>query len=1067
MSKNELVIYRSSAGSGKTYTLVFEYLKLVLQNPTLYRSILAITFTNKATEEMKSRIVEALVSIAENLEPELQKSIHEQTGIPIQQLPAKAGQVIENILHDYSGFAVSTIDSFFSKMVRSLARELHLPLRFNIELDITSVISEITSMLFDDISKDPWLRKWLQNFVFDKLENEKGWQIEKEIHKIAQQLFDDKYRTLFSDGIRKPENELIGELKKLIHDYENKMMLYGKQFSDIAAENNLMVEDFHYGKTGVANYFIKIRQKVKDNDYLPGKRFLDAAESEDLWAAKKSLQADVVKSLAISKFMPLANEILKLIKNENARYKGALAVIANAYEAGVIGALDEKLKVFRDENEIVLLTDTNRILSRAISGQDTPFIYEKSGNRYSHFMLDEFQDTSDFQWQNLAPLIENSIGSGNYTLIVGDAKQSIYRWRGGNMNLLLNGIKSQFKHFDEITRTLRLESNYRSREVIVSFNNKFYSKAPFALDLQIEEGTPANAYNSKDITQEWKKGEVNDGYLKIILYENKNKKKKHVGSHEENEEDASWKEHACMESLLTLQKLFEAGYEPGDIAFLTRKNSDAKEITTFLLNNGVDKIISPESMQLYHSPKILFLVNLLSFINNQQDQIALAHINYYWNIVCQPETAPEPDNLFSRRKYENIQTLPDAFTKRLLEFRKIPLYEVVEELLIIFKLNTNPEAFTQRFLDLILEYSSSNPSNINDFLLWWDENLEKDNCSVIVPSGENAIRVMSIHKSKGLQFPVVIIPFADWSLTPHKEQTMWVSNDQPPFNSVPAHPVRVNKKLESSIFEEDFDQEVLMSKMDNLNMLYVATTRAEEQLYIFAQLPKESSNNSINTTSKLIYSILQSDEQWSQQLVIQQNCSFESGKFSSPFRKKNKSRVTGENLSTWVSEGWKGRLQILISKKKISVYDPEPPDTIYGTLFHEIASSIYTADTTENVVDNYIKKNKVDESMRTRLINDINYFVTTSIEQGWFEENVETLNETELLLTDGSLLRPDRVIIKKNEVLIIDYKTGTEEKHHLRQLESYAGVLKQMGYSNIKTILIYPSLGKIVSSDAA
>ncbi len=1067
MSKNELVIYRSSAGSGKTYTLVFEYLKLVLQNPTLYRSILAITFTNKATEEMKTRIVEALVAISENKEPELQKSIHEQTGLPLQQLPAKAAQVVENILHDYSGFAVSTIDSFFSKMVRSLARELHLPLRFNIELDINSVISEITVMLFNDISKDPWLRKWLQNFVFDKLENEKGWQIEKEIHKIAKQLFDDKYRTLFAEGIRKPEKELIGELKILINSFESKMISFGKEFSTIVAENNLSLEDFHYGKTGAANYFFKIQQKVKDNNYLPGKRFLDAAESEDLWAAKKSPQAEVVKSLALSKFIPLANKILKLIENENRRYKGALAVLANAYEAGVIGALDEKLKIFRDENEIVLLTDTNRILSRAISGQDTPFIYEKSGNRYSHFMLDEFQDTSDFQWQNLAPLIENSIGSGNYTLIVGDAKQSIYRWRGGNMNLLLNGIKSQFKHFDEITRVRQLDSNYRSREVIVSFNNKFYAQAPYALDLKIEEGTPGNAYNSKDIAQEWKKGIENDGYLKIILYESKKSKKKSFDREASDDEDSGWKENACQESLTTLHKLFEAGYEPGDIAFLTRKNSDAKEITAFLLNNGIDKIISPESMQLYHSPNILFIVNLLTFINDQQDQIALAHINYYWNIVCHPETAQEPDHLFSQRKYENLQMLPDSFTKRLIEFRKIPLYEVVEELLIIFKLNSIPEAYTQRFLDLIIEYSVSNPSNINDFLLWWDENLEKDKCSVIVPAGENAIRVMSIHKSKGLQFPVVIIPFAEWKLTPHPDETIWVTNNQAPFNSVPAHPVRVNKKLEDSVFEEDLDREVLMSKMDNLNMLYVATTRAEEQLYIFAQLPTESTNKTVNTTSKLIYSILQSDEHWSHQLVTDQKCTFESGKFSAPFRKKKTSHVTGENLNTWISEGWKSRLQMLISKKKISVYDPEPPDTIYGTIFHEIASSIYNSDNTENIIDQYFIQNKVDEEQRARIVNDIQYFVSIAKEREWFDENAETLNETELLLTDGSLLRPDRVIIKKNEVLIIDYKTGAEEKNHLRQLESYAVVLKQMGYSNIKTIIIYPSLGKIITSDAA
>ncbi|HMT28416.1 MAG TPA: UvrD-helicase domain-containing protein, partial [Bacteroidia bacterium] len=306
MSKNELVIYRSSAGSGKTYTLVFEYLKLVLQKPSLYRSILAITFTNKATEEMKSRIVESLVAISENKEEDLQKSLSTESGIPLQQITERAAKVLDYILHDYSGFAVSTIDSFFSKMVRSLARELHLPLRFDIELDSGAVIREITDMLFDHISKDPWLRKWLENFIFDKLEDEKGWKIEEDIHKIARQLFDEKYRSLFAEGSRKPENELITDLKKLITAFEKKMAAFGIDFYRIISENGLVMEDFFQGKNGVAGYFSKIQKKIKSDAYMPGARFMNALESEDAWVTKKSPKGDTIKELANAKLIPLA-----------------------------------------------------------------------------------------------------------------------------------------------------------------------------------------------------------------------------------------------------------------------------------------------------------------------------------------------------------------------------------------------------------------------------------------------------------------------------------------------------------------------------------------------------------------------------------------------------------------------------------------------------------------------------------------------------------------------------------------------------------------------------------------
>ncbi|MBL0339474.1 MAG: UvrD-helicase domain-containing protein [Bacteroidetes bacterium] len=1058
MATNELVIYRSSAGSGKTYTLVLEYLKLVLEKPGSYRAILAITFTNKATEEMKNRIIGALVAIAGNNQKELQEEVALQTGIPIQQLPSRAAKVLDHILHDYSGFAVSTIDSFFSKMVRSLARELHLPLRFDIELDIDAVIRDITNLVFADIATDDALRKWLQNFVFDKLDNEKGWRIEQDLHKIAKQLFSEKYRRIFYEENTIPEIQLIIELKKIKSTFEKQMALFSDEFVKIISENEFTVEDFNQGKKGVAGYLIKIKNPVKDEGYIPGKRFYAALEEANGWTTKTSKNKEVIQHLATSQLMPLANKVAALLDKEFARYIGATVVLSTAYVAGVIGILDEKLKIFRVENELVLLSDTNMILNKAISGQDAPFIYEKNGNKFNHFMLDEFQDTSDFQWQNLLPLIQNSLGSGNYTLIVGDAKQSIYRWRGGNMQLLLKGIGENLHGFNEITRNLKLEANYRSREVIVNFNNAFFSRAPEMIGVSVESGDAGNAYASEGLTQQWKKGKAGDGYVKIKFFETIDE----IIEEEDEDEDANgkWAEQSCLESLKTLHQLFQNGYEPGDVAILTRTNKDAKEITAFLLKNGISKIISPESMQLYHSPKISFLINLLTFLINYDDDLALAYVTYYWR--TRNHTAVDLNEVFAESKKNKLNYLPESFRKRQKEFRKIPLYEVVEELAILFELNKQPEAFMQRFLDVVLEYSDKNPANIHDFLIWWEEHKEKDNCSVIVPSGENAIRVMSIHKSKGLQFPVVIIPFADWKLGPRHDELLWVKSDETPFNGVQAHPVYATKKLANSIFKNDFEHEVLLNNIDNLNMLYVACTRAEEQLYVFTQKPKETKEITINSAGKLIYYTLKKAPEWNALLQEDPVICFELGSFTTPFRKKDHSGRTGKDLLQWISVPWKDRLKMLISKKKISVYDPEPPETTYGTLFHAIAAEINSSKVIQDVLQKHIHESNVEEPIKIRLLKEISYFVSVAETHGWLDDNAETLNETDLLLEDGSVLRPDRLILKQNEAIIIDYKTGAEEKFHPKQVQQYAGVLKRMGYSKVKMILVYLSLEKIV-----
>lgn len=1064
MSQNALVIYRSSAGSGKTYTLVMEYLKLVLNKPSLYSRILAITFTNKATEEMKSRIIDALVDLAsydpeKNENDEFIKTVSLQTGLSPQQTAARAIKVLDHILHDYSSFSVSTIDSFFSKLVRSLSRELHLPVKVDLELDTDYVATEITDLMFSDLNKNNSIRRWLTDYVFDKMDQEKGWSLRNDIHYIAKFLFRDEYRELFPDESHPPDNNFISKLRSTINDFESSMANAAGRFESILERENLEVSDFLYGKGGVAGYLLKLKNKIPYDKYQPGSRASDAFEKPEKWVGKSSPHRDRIIALAESDLMAIGTEITSTLESKYKKYLSAKSVYATAYMAGILGTLDEKLTQYRDENEVLLISDNNILLSKAIGNQDAPFIYEKSGNRYSHFMLDEFQDTSTFQWSNLRPLIENSLGEGNFTLIVGDAKQSIYRWRGGNMSLLQEGISRHLKIWEPITQHLKLDANYRSREIIVNFNNRFFEIAPHTLMLPPDTSADSASYQPSALKQDWKKGMPGEGFVRFRFFEN----------HDENvdtetgeiTDEIKWKDLADEETFNTIQQLWSEGFQPRDIAILTRKNIDAKNITSYLISKGINRIISPESMQLNQSDKVLFLISALTFINDTTDDVALSYMVYHRLFLSGTRQTMHPDEVLSASRYDKLGFLQGNFSSRIPSFSRMPLYDLCEELTRIFDLCKSPDAYIQRFLDLIIEYSGKYQGNISEFLEWWNENQEKESCSVIIPSGENAIRVMTIHKSKGLQFPVVIIPYGEWELEPHSGNVIWVKSDEPPFNERKAHPVKVSSVLSQSLFSESYDREITLSKIDNLNLFYVACTRAEEHLYVFTA-KSDSAKAGRDKMSDFIHKTLYADENWAQQIAENNEQLFELGICNPPLHKLRKEDTESPELKKWISVPWDGRIGIAVNRKKVLSSDPEIADTAYGLMFHDLASGVTVKSDAGTIIEDYFKsKAKPEETIIKKLSQDLSVFIQIADERNWFRPDAETLTETEILMQDGSILRPDRVIISDEEVIVVDYKTGAAENSHEDQIRRYADILKEMGYLKIKMYLVYPSANHV------
>ncbi|MEL6676651.1 MAG: UvrD-helicase domain-containing protein, partial [Bacteroidota bacterium] len=468
-----ITIYKSSAGSGKTFTLVLEYLKIVLANPSLYRNVLAVTFTNKATEEMKNRIIQVLSTLAHASAVELSANSYyqkleehfegmEDLPMPHLSLQDRALLVLQKILNDYSNFSVSTIESFFQRIVRAFARELQIPLGYEVEMKQDVVLREIVNRTFMEIRGDgSELEKLFTRFAESNIEEEKSWNIDREVLDLGEQVFKEKYQQLVNDyeGTTispKEVSELAKELQKIKYEFEGQMARFGERAEKIMHTYGLEVDDFLQKKRGPMAFLLRLKQQPplkfdhvnpQSSSYL--RKLLNG---EGAWASKTAPRADQVEAAAETGLNPLLDEINGYTYKNLPAYAAALQALSKVYAFGVLSELQSKLQEYRREHGQLIISDTSFLLNKVVAEQeDSPFIYEKVGNRYDHYLLDEFQDTSDMQWRNLFPLILESVANGKKGLIVGDVKQSIYRWRNGNMRLLMRAVEDKMAAFGRPT----------------------------------------------------------------------------------------------------------------------------------------------------------------------------------------------------------------------------------------------------------------------------------------------------------------------------------------------------------------------------------------------------------------------------------------------------------------------------------------------------------------------------------------------------------------------------------------------------------------------------------------
>ena len=834
-----LTVYKASAGSGKTFTLATEYIRLVVENPSCFRNILAVTFTNKATEEMKRRILSQLYGIWKGLPDSMayQKIICRRTGLSEEVVRQRAGMALHNLTYNYSDFRVMTIDTFFQGVLRNLARELDLTANLRIGLNDTEVEELAVDQMIDDLKVTDIMLQWLMSYILDNISDDRSWNVIGQIKQFGRTIFKDKYKAVSAEIQQKMAEpgffeRYTTQLKEIRRQALERMKEIAETFFDTLDAEQLTVEDFAYGRTGVCNFFLKLREGLFDESIV-GKRVTDALGDPSKWYKKTHPNRETIHNLVDSTL----NDILHYAIEERPRqwrlYQSADLTLRHLNQLRLLGSIEQKVRQLNEEANRFLLSDTQHLLHTLIDGSDSPFIFEKIGTQLEQVMIDEFQDTSTVQWQNFKILLAEAMShqqSGN--LIVGDVKQSIYRWRSGDWRLL-NDIEAQFPHPDEQLDIQTLDTNYRSNRRIIAFNNAFFHQAAELEYLSLDELPEAEQLRKAyaDVEQQIPIERPDEGFVSISLLPQEN-----------------YQEQTLQQLVEGVKTLCQQGVQPSQIAILVRTNAHIPLIAQRFTEVFPEvNIVSDEAFRLDASSAVCLLIQAMRLLTRPDDRLTKVCVTTLYQRQVLGNEIPDEQLLLCTNSFDDL--LPNDYIQSFKELRTMPLYELTERLFAIFGLERleSQSAYICAFFDRLTDYLSEHPTPIAAFLREWDETLC---CKTIQSDVISGIRLISIHKSKGLEFDYVFIPFCDWQLE-KQGNILWCQPHEPPFDALPLAPIDYSaKQLLGTIYEPAYYHEHLQTVVDNLNLLYVAFTRASKSLHVFGK------RNARNNRSTLIEQIL-------------------------------------------------------------------------------------------------------------------------------------------------------------------------------------------------------------------
>lgn len=1029
-------IYSASAGSGKTFTLVKEYLKICLtsKSPIKFVEILAVTFTNKAAAEMKDRIISSLKSFsnpktAEQTDLEMRALIVSETGLTIHELTVRAQAVFENILHNYSQFSIGTIDKFTHRIIRTFAQDLDLPQNFEVEMEHKLLLKQAVDLLISKTGEDEKLTQLLVNFIKDRTADDKSWLIENDFYLVAEELLKesgqehcDNLKALNLDDFF----QIQKTIQKYIHKFDQELSAIGIGFEDDCKDQGISPEWLVGGKNGLNKYFDYLRTKQWEK-YIPTKTNYTNIEKENWYASKAPTSSYASIDSLQEKHKPFVDRALEILL-DYPKYVKFRLIASNFYAMAVLHEISEQMQYIKEQNNIIPISEFNKKIATVLQNEEGNFIYERLGERYANYFIDEFQDTSELQWKNLLPLLENAIANGQKpgsAMLVGDAKQAIYRWRGGEVDQFIElQLKAASPSAKEPYKmeACSLDFNYRSAAEIVEFNNQFFSSVAPKIENQKYSALFSNL-NSKQVR-------ATGGHVSIEYID-------YNGDYEELQKAR------CLSNIEQLRK---DGFNYGDICILTRTKAKGTVLVKLLSEKGIP-VVSAESLLLEQSTEVKFLLNFLRFLNEPM------HPRYRFKLI---EYLNE--NEFCTATLENVHIQLDqlckaslsefnAFLKSIisdydmLKWRSISLVELSHKIARSFKLEETARIYMQFFMDEVWAYSTKYAQDLFGFLNYWEETAHK--LSVAIPEGINAVQVMTIHKSKGLEFPAVIFPFANWNATSEQNAKSWVETDAPELHNLPTSLIPISDKLKSSTekLQSLYVEHKSKVLLDNLNMLYVALTRPKTRLYI------QTSSKGGNLSTYFEHFL-------KEQVLWEPNRDVYT--FGSPVAYHSKPRPKNTNLE--VSTPIKDLSKVLkISRQAPRIWEVDHPEkgADKGRKIHEILSYIKVKSDLNSALEKALREGLLSNNE----LKEVHYLLQQTLHhpklKKYFSVGLKVKNEEDILLENGKVIRPDRLVFMPDGITIIDYKTGTILASHEEQILIYRSHIVSMGYPVISCVLVY------------
>ena len=1069
-----LTIYKASAGSGKTFTLSVEYIKLLIKDPQSYRSTLAVTFTNKATEEMKLRILSQLYGIWKLL-PDSKSyidKIKEDLDVTEEYMSERAGIALHNIVHNYSYFRIETIDSFFQSVLRNLARELDLTANLRIELNDYQIERNAVDELINSLDENSELLTWIMEYIRENMDDDKDWNVIGNIKRFGENIFREYYKTnskklnerLLEEGFFK---QYTTKLRQMRNEAEVEMQNEAAQFFDALNHNGIEIDDLNNGKNGPAGYFIKIKKGIYNNTIVTKRlqKVLDEG-SESSWVKQKSSKEtqDIVRELANSTLPPLVHHAEDVRQKNWYIYGSAVLTLRHLNQLRLLNSIENKVRMMNVEQNRFLLSDTHTLLHSLIRDTDSPFIFEKIGNYLENIMIDEFQDTSTVQWQNFKVLLEECMSHGEQqgNLIVGDVKQSIYRWRSGDWRML-NNIEREFPYLNSMLNVCSLDTNYRSSRRVITFNNAFFKRASELEYADQKSSTPdtsspeqlKKAYS--DVAQKVPSFRDNHGYVSINLLPNED-----------------YRQQALQKTAEAVSLLLDSGANYSDIAILVRSNDIIQLIAEFFANELPDvKIVSDEAFRLDSSVSVNIIVNAMLWLTHPDNILAKAYIAKAYQTYVLKKSEQETNKLLATA--EGIDSaLPCALIDKRNDLLTMPIFELAEQIYTLFNIGNikGEDAYLYAFYDALTDFIANNTADIDSFVEEWNDSIA---AKTIQASAIDGIRIITIHQSKGLEFEHVVIPFCDWTL--EKGNTIWCTPQVEPYNELPLIPVDFSaSQMKGTIYEFDYNEEHLQNCVDNLNLLYVAFTRAASSLFVIAQRGTPSSRSYIVeqaiTDIKLEGSSLDGDPSdkktellfsYGELEIVETKAKKKSDNIFTP--KVENMNVDMATFSNKVEFKQSNKSRDFVADDDENTDDDDRKQLSYiktGKILHYLFSTINTTDDIDTSLAQLEMDGLIEESGTNikRLRDMLHKRFSNRQVADWFSSRWTLFNECTILDYDAATdtvreHRPDRVMKdeKTGEVVIVDFKFGSPRPEYVEQVNRYKALTQNMGYPNVKGYL--------------